>query len=672
MAIDFEFVNRRVPLVRSESKFCLYCSEIGGVAMFPDSAIPQGASGRWPLPTTLLLIAICVSTGASVRAQQWRRYPEVQTQLPAMQVTPTPTNCAVPQRLPVVPSREPRAATGTAPEQTWQTGLPASAPPTASFVDVMDGNDAIIELVVNQGKLLTLKGDVSQEGAAGVIAVADPTVFDFDLLKPRILRLTGRRVGVTDLTILTADGESYAFEVRVGYDLELVNAQLSQIFPDAYLRLYQIREHVVVEGQARSVRQVDQILKTLEAFLVSVQVPSSTEGSQGEGPPRSPTGRNGGYAQPSHNQDPPSSVPGLEGNDLPGAPRPELGNVTPEDGEVSVQGTFVPPRIINLLRVPGVQQVMLQVQLAEVNRTGLREIGADILRANPGVGNIFATQMAGATIIGEAAAAAAGVTGTYEGAMGSSTQAMGVFPSGDFSVFLRALRRNQLATILAEPNLVAMSGQEASFLAGGEFPVPVPQNSGGGTTITIEYKQFGIQLDFVPYVLEDETIRLSVRPEASTIDNSLAVQINGYAVPAINTRTASTTVEMRQGQTLGIAGLLNVTLEGSTSRIPLLGDLPYLGPMFSNTSQQRVEKELLILVTPYLVAPMNADQVPCLPGQDVEDPNDLEFYLLNRIEGRTGRDHQSTRNWDDPLGLVRLLHLEQRYVSGPVGFSTCE
>jgi pilus assembly protein CpaC len=163
-----------------------------------------------------------------------------------------------------------------------------------------------------------------------------------------------------------------------------------------------------------------------------------------------------------------------------------------------------------------------------------------------------------------------------------------------------------------------------------------------------------------------------VRPEASTIDNSLAVLIDGYAVPAINTRTAATTVEMRQGQTLGIAGLLNVTLEGSTSRIPLLGDLPYLGPMFSNTSQQRVEKELLILVTPYLVAPMSADQVPCLPGQEVEDPNDLEFYLLNRIEGRTGRGHNSARNWDDPLGLVRLLHLEQRYMSGPVGFSTCE
>ena len=109
--------------------------------------------------------------------------------------------------------------------------------------------------------------------------------------------------------------------------------------------------------------------------------------------------------------------------------------------------------------------------------------------------------------------------------MSGNTQAIGVFPSGDFSVLLRALRRNQLATILAEPNLVAMSGQEASFLAGGEFPVPVPQASAGGTAITIEYKKFGIQLDFVPYVLEDETIRLTVRPEASTIDDAIGIEL---------------------------------------------------------------------------------------------------------------------------------------------------
>jgi pilus assembly protein CpaC len=273
---------------------------------------------------------------------------------------------------------------------------------------------------------------------------------------------------------------------------------------------------------------------------------------------------------------------------------------------------------------------------------------------------------------GSASATAAGVAGNATGNLGVSGTAIGVFPSADFSVLLRALRRNQLATVLAEPNLVAMSGQEASFLAGGEFPVPVPQASSGGTAITIEWKKFGVQLDFVPYILEDETIRLTVRPEASTINEALGTTVQGTTVPGVNSRTASTTVEMRQGQTLGIAGLLNVEMDATTERIPLLGDLPYIGPLFSNTEHRRVEKELLILVTPYLVAPMNADQVPCLPGQEIEDPKDLEFYLMNRIEGRTGSRHSSTRSWDDPLGLVPLLQLEPRCVSGPVGFSSCE
>jgi pilus assembly protein CpaC len=655
--------------------------------MFPDHPKSSDASNCWQRGLVFLTVCTCLFSSGVAPAQQWDLYSEVATRpevgqafaAPSTYPAPVrlpvvPSTCPEPVRLPVVPTRKPRVATGSETGQNWQTQLDPNAPPTASFVDAITGNDAILELVVNQGRLLTLKGDVSTEQGSGVIAVADPSVVEFDMLKPRIVRLTGRRVGVTDLSILTADGQAYNFEVRVGYDLELLDMQLSQVFPDADIRLQQVREHVVIEGQARSMRQVDQILETLEAFLASVQVPSSTEGtSSGGAPAPSPSGRRGApYAEPNAAQDPPSGAPGFGGDDLPRPPRPELGSATPDDGEVNVEGSFVPPRIINLLRIPGVHQVMLQVQLAEVNRTGLREVGADILRANPGVGNILATQIGGAAIGALAAAAGGGVSGSASGAMNSNTQAVGVFPSGDVSVFLRALRRNQLATILAEPNLVAMSGQQASFLAGGEFPVPVPQSGAATGAITIEYKKFGVQLDFVPYVLEDETIRLSVRPEASTIDQSVSIVTAGVSVPGINTRTAATTVEMRQGQTLGIAGLLNVTIEGSTSRIPLLGDLPYLGPLFSNTTQRRVEKELLILVTPYLVAPMNADQVPCLPGQEIEDPNDLEFYLLNRIEGRTGRGHHSTRNWDDPLGLVRLLHLEQRCVSGPVGFSPWE
>jgi pilus assembly protein CpaC len=309
----------------------------------------------------------------------------------------------------------------------------------------------------------------------------------------------------------------------------------------------------------------------------------------------------------------------------------------------------VTAQIINLLRVPGVHQVMLQVQIAELNRTALREVGADWIWGF-GEGNVLQT---------------------FIGARGLAT-VTGVFPTTDLEVALRLLRTNQLLSVLAEPNLVALSGQKASFLAGGEFPVPVPQANGGGTTITVEFKKFGVQLEFVPYVLEDETIRLVVDSEESSPDRTNAVEIEGFFVPGINTRRASTTVEMRQGQSLAIAGLLRVSLDANTSRIPGLGDLPYIGPLFSNTTHQRIEKELVILVTPVLVAPMNPDDVPCLPTDGVTDPNDLEFYLLNRIEGRTGREFSSARHWDDPWHLRQLMHLEQRCISGPIGLSPME
>jgi pilus assembly protein CpaC len=227
--------------------------------------------------------------------------------------------------------------------------------------------------------------------------------------------------------------------------------------------------------------------------------------------------------------------------------------------------------------------------------------------------------------------------------------------------------------ILAEPNLVALNGQLASFLAGGEFPVPVPQVSAAGVapTITVRFREFGVRLGFVPYVLDGNVIRLTVAPEVSNIDFSIAVTLvaGGSPVPGLNTRKAQTTVELREGQTLAIAGLLQLTLNGNTNRIPGLGDLPILGPFFSNTTSQRIEKELVVLVTPYLVEPMQKEQVPPGPGDEVKGPNDLEVFFLNRIEGRTGKDFRGTTNWDDPFNLRQHLNLEKKYVQGPIGYS---
>jgi pilus assembly protein CpaC len=256
----------------------------------------------------------------------------------------------------------------------------------------------------------------------------------------------------------------------------------------------------------------------------------------------------------------------------------------------------------------------------------------------------------------------------------ASTTVFGVFNRADFEIFFAALRRNSILKILAEPNLVALNGHKASFLAGGKFPVPVAQTSSGGAApaVTVQFEPFGVSLDFVPQILDGDSIRLDVHPVVSSIDTALGTVLvpGGTPVPGIDSREAQTTVELKQGQTLAIAGLLQLTLDGTTSRIPGLGDLPILGPFFSNTTSSRVEKELIVLITPYLVEPMNPDQVPPIPGDEVKAPNDLELYFLGRIEGRTGRDFRATTEYDDATHVLRhFLKLEKDHVCGPHGFS---
>jgi pilus assembly protein CpaC len=186
----------------------------------------------------------------------------------------------------------------------------------------------------------------------------------------------------------------------------------------------------------------------------------------------------------------------------------------------------------------------------------------------------------------------------------------------------------------------------------------------------VEFKEFGVRLNFVPTILNSNTVRLSVDPEVSSIDFSIGTVLvpGGSPVPGLNVRRAHTTVELDQGQTLAIAGLLQLTLDAQTTRIPGLGDLPVLGPFFSNTTHQRIEKELVILVSPYIVEPLSPDQLSPSPGDEVKTPTDLEFYLLNRIEGRTGIDWRSTTEYDDALHVLRcFLRVEKEHVRGPYG-----
>ena len=565
------------------------------------------------------------------------------------------------QALPAIPLAAPRPPQGPTPGQPWDIERPV-VPPT-SFIESLRGNDAAINIIRGQGRLLTLRADMASRNGAGAIAVGDPSILEFQVLpNPRMIRLLGRREGITDLSITTADGQTCSFEVHVLFDLDMLRAHLRQAFPDASLQVGQLRDHLVIEGEARSTAQVGEILTMVEAFVVTVEneqaqnlhqtpaiIPAPPASALGQGPPGGAT---------------PNGIPGT-------MLTPNKDNQGGQGGDQGGQGKFT-VRIINLIRVPGVRQVLLKVRVAELNRTATREIGADILGVNPATGSIFGTNIAGSTVTASGVLGLTGLTAQGSHAIGPNQTAFGIFPAGDFSILVRALRENQLLSILAEPNLIAMDGHRASFLAGGQFPVPVPQGAGGITNnVTVEFKDFGVQLNFIPYVLEDGKIRLSVTPEVSTIDYALGTVLvqGGTPVPGLDTRRATTTVEMGQGQTLAIAGLMQVELDADTARIPGLGDIPIIGVMFSNTSHKRTEKELVVMVTPYLVNPMNPCQVPATPGSEVTDPTDLEFFLLNRIENRNGREYRATLGWDNPWNVARQVKVQRDCGAGPVGFS---
>lgn len=501
----------------------------------------------------------------------------------------------------------------------------------------------MFEVVLGQGRLLALKADLAADDPAdkagqSLIAVGNPDILDFEVVGRRQIRLIGKKIGVTDLMVLAEDGQNYSYEVHVTYDLNLLQARIRELLPDAQIRVAMLGKNLVVEGQARDTAQIGQITQLLRRGL-SNDSASGTAGMAG-----------GGFQSPTTEQ---SSSPMAAAS-------------TPDTDSTSE------PEIVNLVRVPGPQQVMLKVQVAELDRTAMRQIGSDFLLARNG--QILGTRLNNATNITGAHGIGSGLSGVADSLVGSAstTTAFGIFEGVGFTAFVSALRKNSMLKVLAEPNLVAMNGHEARFLAGGEFPVPVPQSGAGGgpATITVQYKKFGVQLAFVPYILDGGTIRLSVDPEVSSIDFALGIELSGTRVPGLNTRNAHTVVELQEGQTLAIAGLMTLQLNGNTSRIPGLGDLPYIGPFFGNTTGERQEKELVVMVTPYLVAPMQPCEAGPLPGAEVHEVNDLEFYLLGRLEGRTkDYDYRSTMVVDDALNLVRRIRLEDHSLQGPHGFS---
>jgi pilus assembly protein CpaC len=318
------------------------------------------------------------------------------------------------------------------------------------------------------------------------------------------------------------------------------------------------------------------------------------------------------------------------------------------DRAVQIAETFAPGKVVNLLSLGSAQQVMLEVRFAEVNRSALSQIGVSWGTKNLGDtryaigGGASVTPLGGTTTV-----TSGGVTTTFPNnspnfAVGAITDSFGIIAQtfrafgSTFNLQLDALERKGAVTTLAQPTLVALSGETASFLAGGEFPVPTVQSAGGGgasgvAAYTVQWKPFGVSLAFTPTVLADGVINLVVAPEVSSIDPSAAIVVNGLSIPGIQSRRAKTVVELRDGESFALAGLIRKDFQDTVRQIPLLGSIPIIGALFRSTGFQHQQTELVIIVTPRLVRPVPAGTLKA-PTDRVGPPNEANLLLNGQTD----------------------------------------
>jgi len=295
------------------------------------------------------------------------------------------------------------------------------------------------------------------------------------------------------------------------------------------------------------------------------------------------------------------------------------------DRALDLANRYAPDRVSNLMVVGGTQQVMLKVRFAEMNRSVTKNLSSSVSFFDGG-----RVRGETGTLVGAANTIAEGGTVSYRPGIAGGVQLGGSIGGLQFQVLLEALEGKGMVRTLAEPNLTALSGQEATFLAGGEYPVP-GESEGGGTTVT--YRPFGVQLTFIPTVVDQDIINLVINAAVSSIDvaNGLSTG-NDVVIPAFKRRETSTTVEMRDGDSFAIAGLLQDDFTNAATQVPWIGDVPVLGALFRSSEYQRAQTELVIIVTPHLVTPVSGAAL-ALPTDRVRIPTESEFFLFGSTGG---------------------------------------
>jgi pilus assembly protein CpaC len=420
-------------------------------------------------------------------------------------------------------------------------------------------------------------------------SVTDPEIADGLVVSPRELLVQGKKPGTTSLIVWTSGrtGAMSQYELVVEPDVAAIQQKIQTLFPGEGVTVSSAGAALVLTGRASSAAVVDRVLEVVKAVEPDSRVVNIVQLSGA----------------------PPATTPVLQERLRTLFPGEDIqvsmsGKATILSGRVSskdvlarvaevAEKTEPGSAVINLLQIPpsppAGQQVLLKVRIAEASRKKITEYGSKLFNqsANP----------------------ATGVTAR----VGPAGEVLDLFfpgPGWDVGAIFTAMQRDNVLNILAEPNLIAYNGKKADFLAGGKVPVLIPAGNGGAPTI--QYQEYGVGLSFTPTV-EGDTIRLLVRPEVSDLDRVNSVSLNGTVVPALTTRWATTEVALKDGQSFVIAGLISTSGSETKSGVPFLSKVPLLGYLFSNRQKEDDRKELLVLITPHLVQPLNADQVPPLP-----------------------------------------------------------
>jgi pilus assembly protein CpaC len=461
------------------------------------------------------------------------------------------------------------------------------------------------------------------------VMVADPDIADVHVHNSTNLTVVGKSIGRTNLRVFDKEGKvERDMDIVVGYDLPAIRKALKNFLPDENIAVEMINTSIALTGNISNASNADKAMKIVKDFVSS--------GSAG--------GATGSNA--------------AAGGILGGA------QATAAAGDAAGSGDSDSLKVVNMMQVVSGQQVMLRVRVGEINRTALKTLGVDLN---------YVSQASGTGLVGFGTGS--GIASLVAGGADDTVINPGVFllpggqtptntrgiltgrwqpngPNGNTTAgLLKALENDGLFKVLAEPNLVAVSGEEAEFLAGGEIPIPVVQGT-GTTNVTIEYKPFGVAVKFTPYVLSENRIRMAVQPEVSEVSTDNALVVSGFSVPSINTRRARTTVELAPGESFMIAGLIKDQMRATIDQLPGVKELPVLGALFRSTEFQRNETELVIAVTPYVVDPLKNSDVK-LPTDNLRPASQMDMFFFGALGGWSGRSSPLST----PPGL-----------EGPVGF----